>query len=157
MQTFTNSDLSSEVAALKRQVAQLLRLFERLNDEGKAKSISQFSERNSISRSFFYKLKGLGKAPRIMEVEGRQIISPEAERDWRLEREAEAVASNVVIENESFMEPDTHSQSLKHQAKQIAEESISHGKSTVCVSAAAHDEAPELRRDRSRLKRPKRI
>ena len=33
------------------------------------------------------KLKKHGKAPRIMEVDGRRIISPEAERDWRLERE----------------------------------------------------------------------
>jgi hypothetical protein len=33
-----------------------------------------------------------GKAPRIMKVDGRQIISPEAERDWRLEREREAAA-----------------------------------------------------------------
>jgi hypothetical protein len=29
------------------------------------------------------------KAPRTMSVGGRQIISPEAERDWRLERERE--------------------------------------------------------------------
>jgi hypothetical protein len=79
----TNPGLSSEVAALKRQVAQLLRLLAC----GQALSISQFCARNNISRSFFYKLKKNGKAPRIMEVDGRRIISPEAERDWRVERE----------------------------------------------------------------------
>jgi hypothetical protein len=85
----TNPDLSSEVAALKRQVAQLLRLLGQVDSGGRALSISQFCARNNISRSFFYKLKKRRKAPRIMDVDGRQIISPEAERDWRLERERE--------------------------------------------------------------------
>jgi hypothetical protein len=60
---------------------------------GRALSISQFCARNNISRSFFYKLKKRRKAPRIMDVDGRQLISPEAERDWRLERERETVAA----------------------------------------------------------------
>jgi hypothetical protein len=55
---------------------------------GRALSISQFCARNNISRSFFYKLKKRRKAPRIMDVDGRQLISPEAERDWRRERRA---------------------------------------------------------------------
>ena len=63
---------------------------------GQAFSISQFCARNNISRSFFYKLKKCGKAPRTMEVGGRQIISPEAERDWRLERERDAAESSVL-------------------------------------------------------------
>ena len=86
----TNLDLSSEVAALKRQVAQLVRILSQVDASGKAHSISQFCARNNISRSFFYKLKKCGKAPRTMEVGGRQIVSPEAERDWRLERERDA-------------------------------------------------------------------
>ena len=60
---------------------------------GRALSISQFCVRNNISRSFFYKLKKRRKAPRIMDVDGRQLISPEAERDWRLERERETAAA----------------------------------------------------------------
>jgi hypothetical protein len=60
---------------------------------GRALSISQFCARNNISRSFFYKLKKRRKAPRIMDVDGRQLISPEAERDWRLERERETTAA----------------------------------------------------------------
>ena len=89
----TNPDLSSEVAALKRQVAQLLRLLGQVDSGGRALSISQFCARNNISRSFFYKLKKRRKAPRIMDVDGRQLISPEAERDWRLERERETTAA----------------------------------------------------------------
>jgi hypothetical protein len=86
----TNDDLSLEVAALKRQVARLVRLLGQADAGGQALSISQFCARNNISRSFFYKLKKRGKAPRTMNVDGRRIISPEAERDWRLERERDA-------------------------------------------------------------------
>jgi hypothetical protein len=86
----TNPDLSSDVAALKRQVARLLQLLGQGDVDGQALSISQFCTRNAISRSFFYKLKQRRKAPRTMAVDGRQIISREAERDWRLEREREA-------------------------------------------------------------------
>jgi hypothetical protein len=85
-----NHDLRAEVAALKLQVARLLRLLGQADAGGQALSISQFCARNNISRSFFYKLKQRGKAPRTMDVEGRRIISPEAERDWRLERERDA-------------------------------------------------------------------
>jgi hypothetical protein len=87
----TNPDLASEVAALKRQVAQLLCLLGQADAGGQALSISQFCARNNISRGFFYKLKKSGKAPRIMKIDGRRIISPEAERDWRVERERDGV------------------------------------------------------------------
>jgi hypothetical protein len=86
----TNPDLSLEVATLKRQLAGLLRLLDQIDAGGQALSISQFCARNNISRSFFYKLKKRRKAPRMMEVDGRRIISPDAERDWRLERERDA-------------------------------------------------------------------
>ena len=85
----TNRDLSSEVDDLKRQVERLSRLLGQIDASSQALSISQFCVRNNISRSFFYKLKKSQKAPRTMSVGGRQIISPEAERDWRLERERE--------------------------------------------------------------------
>ena len=79
-----------EVAALKRQIARLVRLLGQADAGGQALSITQFCARNNISRSFFYKLMKRGKAPRTMNVDGRRIISPEAERDWRLERERDA-------------------------------------------------------------------
>jgi hypothetical protein len=50
----TDPDLSSEVAALKRQVALLCRLLGQVDAGGQALSISQFCARNNISRSFFY-------------------------------------------------------------------------------------------------------
>jgi hypothetical protein len=93
----TNPDLSSEVAALKRQVAQLLRLLGQTDLCGQALSISQFCVRNNISRSFFYKLKKHGKGPRIMEVDGRRMISPEAERDWRVEREHDGLEATHQV------------------------------------------------------------
>jgi hypothetical protein len=85
-----NPDLSG-IAALSRQVARLTRLLEQAGAGGRALSILEFCTRNNISRSFFYKLKKQGKTPRIMDVDGRRIISPDAERDWRLERERDAV------------------------------------------------------------------
>jgi predicted DNA-binding transcriptional regulator AlpA len=94
----TNRDLSSEVDDLRRQVARLSRLLGQIDASSQALSISQFCVRNNISRSFFYKLKNSQKAPRTMSVGGRQIISPEAERDWRLEREREgAEAAGQLI------------------------------------------------------------
>jgi predicted DNA-binding transcriptional regulator AlpA len=90
----TKPALSSEVEELKRQVARLLRLLAQLDAGGQGLSISQFCARNNISRSFFYKLKKGRKAPRIMDVGGRRIISPEAERDWRLEREREVLKNS---------------------------------------------------------------
>ena len=90
----TRPDLSPEVLALK-QVASLLRSVIQNDSGGHALSIAQFCARNNISRSFFYKLRKAGKAPRTMRVGGRQIVSPDAERDWRCEREAEAGPGNV--------------------------------------------------------------
>src|SRR5215207_1476310 len=89
-------DLCAEVDALQRQVARLLRLLAQDGAAGeRVLSIPDFCERNNISRSFFYKLRQRGIAPRTMHVDGRVLISPEAERDWRLDREAEATTSRV--------------------------------------------------------------
>jgi predicted DNA-binding transcriptional regulator AlpA len=51
-------------------------------------SIDEFCAAHGISRAFFYVLMNRGKAPRIMQVEGRKLISVEAAADWRREREA---------------------------------------------------------------------
>src|SRR5262249_58650153 len=48
-----------------------------------------FCENNAISESLYFELKRKGKGPREIELHGRIIITPEAERDWRAEREAE--------------------------------------------------------------------
>ena len=46
------------------------------------RSIDGFCKRWGICRSFFYLLQRDGTAPAIMVVNGRRLISPEAEARW---------------------------------------------------------------------------
>jgi predicted DNA-binding transcriptional regulator AlpA len=48
-----------------------------------AQSVDDFCKSNGISRSFFYKLHREGKAPRIMKVGRRTLISAESAMEWR--------------------------------------------------------------------------
>lgn len=48
-----------------------------------AQSVDAFCESNGISRSLFYKLQREGKAPRIMKIGRRTLISSEAAAEWR--------------------------------------------------------------------------
>ena len=59
---------------------------------GDAHTRLSFCDSNAISESLYFKLKRQGKGPREIELDGRIIITPEAERDWRIEREAETMA-----------------------------------------------------------------
>jgi hypothetical protein len=53
-------------------------------------TIESFCEANRISIGTYYALKKAGKGPRETRVSKRRVlISPEAEADWRREREAE--------------------------------------------------------------------
>ncbi|MEI9401149.1 transcriptional regulator [Mesorhizobium argentiipisi] len=61
--------------------------------ERKANSIPEFCVAHGISRSTFYNLKKVGKAPRTMHVNGRELISVEAQADWRKACEAEAIVA----------------------------------------------------------------
>jgi hypothetical protein len=45
----------------------------------------------SISRSLFYILDRRGEAPKTFRVGKRRLVSPEADLEWRREREARAV------------------------------------------------------------------
>jgi hypothetical protein len=56
--------------------------------ERKAHSIPEFCLRHDISRGTYYNLKKAGKGPRTMHVNGRELISIEAEADWRKACEA---------------------------------------------------------------------
>jgi hypothetical protein len=58
----------------------------------KASSIDEFCERHRISRSFFYKLKNQGLAPRVTALGARRIIIEEDEIAWRHARAAESAA-----------------------------------------------------------------
>jgi hypothetical protein len=55
---------------------------------GDAHTIPSFCRGNAISESTYYALKRRGLQPREIEIDGRVIITPEAEADWRREREA---------------------------------------------------------------------
>jgi hypothetical protein len=59
---------------------------------GDAHTRLTFCQSNAISESTYFKLKRQGKGPREIELDGRIIITPEAEVDWRREREAETMA-----------------------------------------------------------------
>ncbi len=45
-------------------------------------SISQFCKENGISKAFFYKLKDQGKAPEIVKLGSRSMITPESRLAW---------------------------------------------------------------------------
>jgi hypothetical protein len=51
--------------------------------------IPSFCRANGISVSTYYALKRAHKHPREMKVNKRILITPQAEADWRAEREAE--------------------------------------------------------------------
>jgi hypothetical protein len=59
---------------------------------GQAHTRLSFCESNAISESKYFDLKRKGKGPREIELDARIIITPEAEADWRAEREAETMA-----------------------------------------------------------------
>jgi hypothetical protein len=63
---------------------------------GDVHTVQSFCESNSISESLYYKLKRLNKGPREAELGNRIIITEEAERDWRREREAETAARRAA-------------------------------------------------------------
>ena len=51
-------------------------------------SILQFCEAHNISRAKFYLLLNEGKAPRLMKVGRRRLVSMESAADWRKMMEA---------------------------------------------------------------------
>jgi hypothetical protein len=87
-------ELSTEVSNLKRQVSRLVSLLAALSPGdpvGQSSfTIPQWCRKHHISRAHYYRLKKRRKAPRTMEADGLVRITPEADRDWMLEREAEA-------------------------------------------------------------------
>jgi hypothetical protein len=53
-------------------------------------TVSEWCSARKISRSKFYELKQQGLAPRLHHAGNKQLISPESDRDWIRQREAEA-------------------------------------------------------------------
>ncbi|MCA1415294.1 transcriptional regulator [Bradyrhizobium sp. NBAIM20] len=62
-----------------------------------ALSILEFCAALGISEDFFYKLKRQGKAPRLMKVGSRTMISVQAANEWLIAREADAAAATKKI------------------------------------------------------------
>jgi predicted DNA-binding transcriptional regulator AlpA len=59
-----------------------------------ALTVDEFCEAHGgISVPFFYKLIKQGKAPRIMKIGARTLISQEAAADWRRAMEEETAAA----------------------------------------------------------------
>jgi hypothetical protein len=56
---------------------------------GDVHTIPSFCISNAISESTYHKLKRQGRGPREIEIDGRILITEEAEHDWRLEQERE--------------------------------------------------------------------
>ena len=54
-----------------------------MNNDMQSQSVKAFCKSNGISRSLFYNLKKNGKAPRMMKIGRRTLISVEAASDWR--------------------------------------------------------------------------
>jgi predicted DNA-binding transcriptional regulator AlpA len=61
-------------------------------------SIPEFCERNTISRSLFYKIQAEGRGPRLMRIAANRVaISPQAEAEWRRAREVDAEAEKEAV------------------------------------------------------------
>jgi hypothetical protein len=72
---------------------------------GQAHTRVSFCENNAISESLYFSLKRQGRGPREIELDGRIIITPEAEAAWRAEREAETMAKRQAAESRRAAAP----------------------------------------------------
>ncbi len=61
-------------------------------------TIREFCCRNSLSHTSYFELRRRGQGPREMRVLSKILISPEAERDWRRERETPDERDCATIE-----------------------------------------------------------
>ena len=61
-----------------------------------AATVPQFCDGHNISRTHFYELIKLGRAPRLMKVGRRTLISQEAAADWRQRMEIETATQSEV-------------------------------------------------------------
>jgi hypothetical protein len=66
-------------------------------------TVAEFCARNSISKGLFYKLDRAGLAPRYFLVgeNGHRRITPQAEREWQAQREADALARKAAKSQEA--------------------------------------------------------
>ena len=62
------------------------------------RTIPEFCRRNRISITTYFKLRQLGKGPREMRALSKVLITAEAERDWRRDRETPDKRDTATIE-----------------------------------------------------------
>jgi hypothetical protein len=61
------------------------------------RTVEEFCKRNRLSITSYYELRTRGQGPREMRVLSKVLITPEAERDWRLAREIPNQTDNATI------------------------------------------------------------
>jgi hypothetical protein len=57
---------------------------------GNSFTIREWCEARRVSRAMFYKLEAQDRAPRTHFAGNKRLISPQADAEWLLQREAEA-------------------------------------------------------------------
>lgn len=68
------------------------------NSKNNAFSIQEFCDSHRISKAMFYVLQHEGKAPKIMCVGRRRLISSEAAAEWRRQMEMNSEVDNTLPE-----------------------------------------------------------
>jgi hypothetical protein len=79
-----------------KQSRPFVRTHGRRRKSGDVHTIASFCASNAISESKYFDLKRRGKGPREIELNKRILITPEAEADWRRDREAETLAERTA-------------------------------------------------------------
>jgi hypothetical protein len=65
-------------------------------NEKTARTVREFCVRNNVSVSMFYKLKRDGKAPRLIYIGTKPLITDAAERAWLRDLEAAQPTNNAA-------------------------------------------------------------
>jgi hypothetical protein len=113
---------------------------------GDAHTILSFCAANHISESFYHSLKRKGCGPREIELlDKRIIITPEAEANWRCEREAEtqrkreaaASSRSTVVEALAGQNSTNYGSSDSGRTRPTPLASSSSPKKTQCAGASS--------------------
>ena len=75
-----------------------------LANSDRLQSIPTFCVDNNISQSFFYKLQAQGKAPKVIKIGTRSIITPEARQAWRDSLNKQSIV-RAAFDSEHFSDP----------------------------------------------------
>jgi hypothetical protein len=62
---------------------------------GKLKELPLFWADNGLSKTQYYYLERLGRAPKTISIGTKKLVTPEAEDAWRREMEARPIVGNL--------------------------------------------------------------